>query len=97
MKSIDRIIMNIPVTKRDTPLVEVKGETKVTELPLSVIGGRKVGTGTIVGVEVGTGVDVGTGVIVGDILGRLGEVSVTACAFALGMSAVFPSRGVPKN
>ena len=52
--SIDRTIIRTPNTRRETPLVEVNGETNVTDDPAPFAMGGGVGVGAIDGTGVGT-------------------------------------------
>lgn len=59
IRSIDKTMIKTPRTNRDTPLVEVNGETNAADEPVAMLtcSGEAVGVG--VGIAVGVGVGVG--------------------------------------
>lgn len=83
IKSIDKTIKRIPVTRRETPLVDEKGETKVTDEPTSSIC-CGVGMGVRVGVGVGVGVEVGLGVA--EEMGKAASLALASGIFAVALS-----------
>ncbi|KKR54020.1 MAG: hypothetical protein UT88_C0004G0031 [Candidatus Woesebacteria bacterium GW2011_GWD2_40_19] len=92
IKSIDKTIKRIPVTRSEIPLVEENGETKaIADSEVVTCGGAAVGIGT--GVGIGVEASVGFGAI--ELLGSI--VAATPFALASEILPVSPLREVPKN